>query len=110
MYLELTIIGYVGADATTNFVNGKQVINFSVCHTRNVKKGDEKQEIAQWISCAFWSESKLHEYIKKGTLIHCTGLPSVKPFVKDKNELDVHFNLICNQVTLLNSPKENEND
>jgi single-strand DNA-binding protein len=109
--IELNIIGYVGQDATTEIINGKQVIKFSVCHSETFKTKDNQQvENSQWVTCSYWSESKVHEWIKKGTLIYVSGKPNVKPFIKDRNELDVHFNLNVHDITLLQSPKQNNNN
>ena len=109
--LQTTIIGHVGQDATTQFINGKQVINFSIAHTESfysiVKDEKVKQEKTQWISCSYWSESKVHQYIKKGSLIYATGSPVVKAYVSDKGgALDVHFNLTVFRIELLGSAKK----
>ena len=102
--LKISFIGNVGQDATTATHDGKQVINFSVAINEQWKddKG-VKKERTTWINCSLWRESKVHEYLKKGTMIHAEGTPTIKSYT-DKNNIAQH-NLSCNisELTLLTS-------
>ena len=55
--IKLQAIGHLGKDATTNAVNGKNVINFSVAHTEKYKdqQGNQKEKTV-WVECSYWTE------------------------------------------------------
>ncbi len=66
--IKLQIIGNLGKDATTNTVNGKNVINFSVAHTEKFTSNGEKKEKTTWVECAYWTDkTAISPYLKKGT-------------------------------------------
>lgn len=82
--IKLQVLGNVGKDAVVNNVNGKNVINFSVCHTEKWKDNQGVlHEKAQWVSVAYWSDkTTIASYIKKGTTIFVEGIPESKSFTK----------------------------
>ena len=48
--IKLQVIGHLGKDCTTNVVNGKNVINFSVAHSERYKdaSGNQKEKTT-WV-------------------------------------------------------------
>lgn len=77
--IKLQVIGHLGKDATTNAVNGKTVINFSVAHTEKYTSNGEKHEKATWVECAYWSDkTALVPYLKKGTQVYAEGSADVR--------------------------------
>lgn len=60
------IIGYVGADARQN-KNGKG-FNF---HVSTKYKNVNNEEQTLWVCCFVNYESKVFEYLKKGTQVYC---------------------------------------
>lgn len=73
--IKISIIGRVGQDATVQNVNGKNVINFSVCHSEKDRQGKEQ---STWVQCSWWMENtNIAQYIKKGGLVHVEGKPIV---------------------------------
>jgi single-strand DNA-binding protein len=55
--IKIQVIGHLGKDAIVNNVNGKTVINFSVCHTEKFKdtQGNLKEKTV-WCECAQWNK------------------------------------------------------
>lgn len=80
--IRLTVIGNVGKDATIKEVNGKQVINFQIAHSRKYKdKTGAMKEVITWIDCHYWHQSpKIAPALKKGTKIYCEGLPETQGY------------------------------
>jgi single-strand DNA-binding protein len=94
--------GYAGSDAKTNSVKGKQVINFSLCHTERFVDKDtgETTQRATWLECSLWSDSKVHEILKQGMLVTVEG--SVYPKVYQDKQGKSIASLNCN-VTRIHS-------
>lgn len=85
--LKIQTIARLGQDATSNNVNGKNVINFSVAHSEKFKnqQGSEVDKTT-WISCAYWTERlNLLPFLKKGTLVYLEGKPEAKTYVNTSN-------------------------
>lgn len=108
--LKLNVIGSVGADATTNNVNGKQVINFNVAVNEKWTTSEgEKKERTTWVSCSLWRETKVVDYLKKGTKVYLDGIPSVKTYKDSKGETQANLQLNVSELILLQS-KQSENE
>ena len=71
--LKLQTIGHLGKDCTTNVVNGKNVINFSVAHSEKYKdSAGVQKEKTLWVECAYWTErAAIAPYLKKGQQVYC---------------------------------------
>ena len=65
--ITLHFTGHVGRDAEIKEVAGKQVIKFAVA----AKQG--KDEPVIWVNCDYWTQSKVGQFIKKGTQIAVVG-------------------------------------
>lgn len=100
--IKLQVIGNLGKDCTTNQVSGKTVINFNVAHTESYKdsKGDKVQKTT-WVECAYWNESKISEYLKKGTQVYVEGTPEVRTYAKTDGTQGVSLSLRVFSVQLL---------
>jgi len=75
--IKLQVIGHLGKDCTTNVVNGKNVINFSVAHSERYKdaSGNQKEKTT-WVECAYWTDrTAIAPYLKKGQLVFAEGTP-----------------------------------
>lgn len=83
--LKLMVIGHLGKDATTNDVNGKKVINFSVAHTEKwTDSKGEKQERTTWVECAYWTDkTAIAPYLTKGKQVFVEGTPEVNTFTRN---------------------------
>ena len=83
--IKLQVIGNIGKDATVNNVNGRNVINFSVCHTEKYKdaQGVQKDK-SVWVDCAKWGEKTgIVPYLTKGTKVYVEGTCEVRTWNKD---------------------------
>jgi single-strand DNA-binding protein len=80
--IKLQIIGNLGKDATTNNVNGKNVINFSVAHTEKFKDNTGAQrEKTIWVECSYWTDKTgIVPYLKKGQQVYVEGTPEVRTY------------------------------
>lgn len=80
--IKLQAIGNLGKDATTNQINGKTVINFSVAHTEKYKdaQGNQKDKTT-WVECAWWTDrTAVVPYLKKGTQVYVEGQPDIRTY------------------------------
>jgi single-strand DNA-binding protein len=82
--IKLQVIGHLGKDCTTNVVNGKHVINFSVDHSERYKDATGVQkEKTTWVECAYWTDrTAIAPYLKKGQLVYAEGSPEARAYQK----------------------------
>ena len=82
--IKLQVIGHLGKDCTTNVVNGKNVINFSVAHSERYKDASGTQkEKTTWVECAYWTDrTAIAPYLKKGQLVYAEGTPEARAYQK----------------------------
>ncbi len=107
--IKTTVIGFIGKDATVNNVNGKNVINFNVCHTEKYKdaQGVEHNK-SLWISCSMWRDStKVSEFLKKGTQVFVEGETDVSIYRDAQNQPTAQLKLRVSDLQLLNSKNDN---
>ena len=79
--IEINIIGRIGQDAVKKFVDGKTVISFSVAYSSVFKKKDESIPDS-WVSCSYWTESKIFDYLKKEHWYMSAVVLTLKPIGK----------------------------
>lgn len=108
--IQLTAIGHIGQDATVNNVNGKTVINFSVCHTEKYKdKNGVDTSKSTWLSCSYWSDrTAIVQYLKKGTQVYVCGIPDVKTY-EANGKVVPQLTLRVSQIQLLGASQNNQN-
>ena len=82
--IKLQVSGHLGKDCTTNVVNGKHVINFSVAHSERYKDATGVQkEKTTWVECAYWTDrTAIAPYLKKGQLVYAEGSPEARAYQK----------------------------
>lgn len=103
--IKLTAIGHLGKDAILNNVNGKNVINFSVCHTEKYKdaQGNQKEK-STWIDCSYWTEKTgIAPYLKKGIQVYVEGQPEVRSYTAKDGTTGATLSLKVGIVQLLSS-------
>ena len=108
--IKLTAIGNLGKDAILNNVNGKNVINFSVCHTEKYKdaQGNQKEK-STWIDCAYWSErTNIAPYLKKGIQVYVEGQPEVRSYTAKDGTTGATLSLRVGIVQLLSSGSQSQ--
>lgn len=99
--IKLTAIGHLGKDAIINNVSGKQVINFSIAHTEKFTTNGEQKEKTIWVECAYWSDSKVGPYLKKGVQAYVEGTPEVRTYPKNDGSTGASLSLRVFSVQLL---------
>jgi single-strand DNA-binding protein len=83
--LELQIIGHLGADSTYRTYNDKTYIGFSVAYSESyIDKQGILREKTTWVSCLKLGESKIIDYLKKGTKVFVRGSFSVNTYEREK--------------------------
>jgi len=106
--IKLQVIGHLGKDATTNQVNGKNVINFNVAHTEKFKDSNGNQkEKTTWVECSYWSDNRISAYMKKGTQVYVEGTPEVRTYPKNDGTQGVSLSIRVGMVQLLSSGQGN---
>lgn len=105
--IKLQVIGHLGKDCTTNVVNGKNVINFSVAHSERYKDASGTQkEKTTWVECAYWTErTAVAPYLKKGQLVFAEGTPDVRSYTKNDGTQGTSLTLRVLSVQLLGGSK-----
>lgn len=104
--IKLQVIGNLGKDATTNQVNGKTVINFSIAHTEKFKdaQGNQKEKTT-WVECAWWSDrTAVVPYLKKGTQVYAEGQPDIRTY-ESNGKTGASLQLRISNVQLLGSQR-----
>jgi len=105
--IKLQVIGHLGKDCTTNVVNGKNVINFSVAHSEKYKDASGNPvERTIWVDCAYWTErTVVAPYLKKGQLVYAEGSPEVRSYTKNDGTAGTSLTLRVLNVQLLGSSR-----
>ncbi|MEY3433069.1 MAG: hypothetical protein RL131_1005 [Bacteroidota bacterium] len=105
--IKLQVIGHLGKDCTTNVVNGKNVINFSVAHSERYKDASGSQkEKTTWVECAYWTDrTAIAPYLKKGQLVFAEGTPDVRSYTKNDGTPGTSLTLRVLSVQLLGGSK-----
>ena len=101
--VKLQVIGHLGKDAQVNSVNGKNVINFNVCHTHKFKDSQGVDRIhSLWVSCAMWRDNtRVAEFLKKGTQVFVEGEPDVSIYRDNSGQSNAQLKLRVSDVQLL---------
>lgn len=107
--LRLQLLGTLGRDAETKQFGDKTVINFSVANNQKINKRDGVEEITTWVNCSYWNNSRIHEYLKKGTRVYIEGVPSIGTYEKD-GQTRVYFELKVTMVQLLGGDAPQSSD
>ena len=108
--LKLQVIGHLGKDCTTNVVNGKNVINFSVAHSEKYKdSAGVQKDKTLWVECAYWTErTAIAPYLKKGQQVYCEGITDIRTYTKNDGTSGTSLTLRVLSVQLLGGGSRNE--
>lgn len=101
--IKLLVIGNLGKDATTNMVNGRNVINFTVAHTERFKdaQGVQKDKTI-WVDCSYWTDrTAVVPYLKKGTSVYVEGAPDIRTYTTQDGRNGATLTLRVQSVQLL---------
>jgi single-strand DNA-binding protein len=104
--LALEIIGHLGQDAVIKDFGGQKYVSFSVAHSESYTDANQiKHENTTWVNCLKYGESKVIDYLKKGTPVFVRGELSTKIY-DSKGTLRVAVNCRVRELTLLGGRKE----
>lgn len=108
--IKLQVIGNLGRDCTTNNVNGKTVMNFTVAHTERYRDAQgNQQERTIWVDCAYWSDrTAVAPYLKKGTQVYVEGTPEVRTYTKNDGSTGASLSMRVQSVQLLGTKTETQ--
>lgn len=110
--IKMQVIGHLGKDCTTNMVNGRTVMNFTVAHSERFRdaQGNQKDKTT-WVDCAYWSDKTgIAPYLKKGTQVFVEGIPDVRVYTRQTDgSTGGTLTLRVMQVQLLGSRGDNNN-
>lgn len=87
-----TIIGRLTKDAVVKtFESGKAVVNFDIAQTDTYRtKTGEKKVDTRFIRCAYWANTGVAPYLRKGGLVEIEGRMNVDAYIgKDNNAVGV---------------------
>lgn len=104
--LEVTIIGHIGADAEVKESNGNRFLKFSVADT--TKYTDTQGVVTErvtWVDVIkkIGAESRLAEYLKKGTQVFVRGKLSTNVYQTRSGEFKAGINCSAREVTMLSA-------
>lgn len=107
-----TIIGRVTKNAEINTLkNDKQVVNFSVVTNDHYKtKQGERREQATYYNCSYWINSKIAEYLTKGTLVELSGRISSTAWIGKDGEIKSGLNFHTSNIKLHGGGKKEYSD
>lgn len=105
--LQVTAIGHLGQDAEVRSYGGQNVINFSVPHTKKFEKDGQPHSETIWIQCSYWRENtKVAQYLKKGTLVCVIGEPAVRTYKNRDSIICAQLQMKVTTLELLGGKKE----
>lgn len=104
---QIKVIGHLGADATVNHYEGRQVINFNLAVADDIKKQDGSwEQRTVWYHCSYWNDRNA-EPLKKGTLVIVEGKPQVEIWEKDGVK-KAQGKIIVEGIRILSKPDVNK--
>ena len=101
--IRTQVIGNLGKDCTTNQVNGRSVINFSVAHTERYKDAQGVQkERTIWVECGYWTEKTgIAPYLRKGQQVYVDGVPDLRAYTRNDGSAGASLSLNVRSIQLL---------
>jgi len=110
MKITLDCIGRVGSDAEkiqSKTENWFVTFPLAVTETWKNKTG-ERQERVTWVKCqkTVKENSKLNEFLKKGTLVSLVGAPSVRAYMKKNGEAGAEMVVNFRDLVFLSMPTQ----
>ena len=107
---KIVVGGYLGKDAeTVNFSNGGCVIKFTVAVTEKfTKKDGTPVENTTWFNVEIFrkAESKLPDYLKKGTPVYVEGRVKNETYDKEDGTKGYSTKVVASNIQLLGAKKD----
>lgn len=107
----MTIFGRLTKDAEVRTTaTDKQVVSFAVAINDGYKnKQGERVEKTTFVDCAYWLNTKVAEFLTKGTLVELTGSVAARAWIGQDGEAHAGLNFTTSQIKLHGSGKKTEN-
>ena len=105
-----TIIGRVTQNAKINILkNDKKVVNFSVAINDGYKtKQGERKEQTTYYNCSYWINTKIAEFLTKGTLVELSGRTSNSAWIGKDGEIKSGLNFRTSNIKLHGGKQKSE--
>jgi single-strand DNA-binding protein len=110
--IRTQVIGNLGKDCTTNQVNGRNVINFSVAHSEKYRdaQGVQKEKTI-WVECAYWTERPgVAPYLRKGQQVFVEGVPDLRSYTRNDGSAGAALMLNVRSIQLLGASQRDDSD
>lgn len=106
--LQMTIVGYLGADAEVKESNGKPFTTCRVAHTDKWKDDAEQvHESTTWVDVVISGRPKVVDYLKKGQLVFVQGSITLRVYSSEKDRcMKAGLTLNVNRIELLGGKSE----
>lgn len=111
--IKMQMIGFIGRDAVMRQHGIENVLTWSTAHTDKYKdtSGVQHQKTT-WVSCSWWvdGQSKVGQYLKKGTLVYLEGFPEAKMWENQDGKKACGITMRVVKLELLGGKREEHND
>ncbi len=106
-FTAMVLVGRITKDAVVNQLKDeRQVVNFTIAINDYYKpKNGEGKNIATFINCSYWMNTKLAERITKGALVEATGRIYANAYMGKDGELKASLNCHINSIKLHSASK-----
>lgn len=106
---QITITGHIGNNATIEQINGNEYVKFNVAvNSRYKNKEGQQVERTNWYSCLKKGNTKIAEYLLKGTKILAQGTLTVNTYKNKNGEWCAGLNCNVQNIEFLSSKKDEE--
>ncbi|WP_192347903.1 single-stranded DNA-binding protein [Algoriphagus sp. Y33] len=105
----MVITGRLTADANVaELKDDRKVVNFSIAiNDRYKTKAGEQKEVTNYVSCAYWLNTTVVQWLKKGALVELYGRIGVDAYVNTDGNAVGRLNFHTNNIKLLATPRRN---
>ena len=104
------IVGRITQNAVINILkNDKKVVNFSVAINDSYKtKQGERKEQTTYYNCSYWINTKIAEFLTKGTLVELSGRTSSSEWIGKDGEIKSGLNFRTSNIKLHGGKQKSE--
>ena len=110
--IRTQVIGHLGKDCTTNQVNGRNVINFTVAHSERFKDAQgAMKEKTIWVDCGYWTDKTgIAPYLRKGQQVFAEGAPDLRTYTRNDGSAGATLTLTVRSIQLLGSAQREDDE
>jgi single-strand DNA-binding protein len=106
-------VGRLTAGAELKYTaNGTACMKFSICINKSIKKGDQWEDKPNFFNCVVWGKyaEAMQKHMTKGRRIGIEGELAHNPWTDSQGGKHNDVSIVVNNITLLDSPKQGENN